>query len=59
MLVSGEQTSLQTAGGGEDELNALIGDASFDRNGTSQSVLSIDGSIRKKPMTHVPDSWAS
>jgi len=33
LLVSGEQTSLQAAGGGDDELNALIGGASFDRNG--------------------------
>jgi hypothetical protein len=33
LLVSGEQTSLQAPGGGEDELNALIGGASFDRNG--------------------------
>jgi uncharacterized repeat protein (TIGR01451 family) len=33
LLLSGEQTSLQAPGGGEDELNALIGGASFDRNG--------------------------
>ena len=33
ILLSGEQTSLQAPGGGEDELNALIGGASFDRNG--------------------------
>ena len=33
LLVSGEQTSMQAPGGGENELNALIGGASFDRNG--------------------------
>ena len=33
LLVSGEQTSTQAPGGGENELNALIGGASFDRNG--------------------------
>ena len=33
LIVSGEQTSLQAPGGGEDELNAVIGGASFDRNG--------------------------
>jgi len=33
LLLSGEQTSLQAPGGGQDELNALIGGASFDRNG--------------------------
>jgi uncharacterized repeat protein (TIGR01451 family) len=33
VLVSAEQTLLQMAGGGEDELHALVGGASFDRNG--------------------------
>jgi outer membrane protein OmpA-like peptidoglycan-associated protein len=33
LLLSGEQTTLQTPGGGEDELNAMIGGASFDRHG--------------------------
>jgi hypothetical protein len=33
VLVSAEQTLLQVAGGGEDELHALVGGASFERNG--------------------------
>jgi uncharacterized repeat protein (TIGR01451 family) len=33
VLLSGEQTALQAPGGGQDELNALIGGASLDRNG--------------------------
>ena len=37
LLVSGEQTTLQAPGGGENELNALIGGASFDRNGIKLS----------------------
>jgi len=37
VLLSGEQTSLQAPGGGQDELNALIGGASFDRNGVKVS----------------------
>jgi hypothetical protein len=37
LLVSGEQTTLQAPGGGENELNALIGGAGFDRNGIKLS----------------------
>jgi hypothetical protein len=33
VLLSGEQTSLQAPGGGEDELNALVGGVSLDRDG--------------------------
>ncbi len=37
LLFSGEQTTLQAPGGGENKLNALIGGASFDRNGIKLS----------------------
>jgi uncharacterized repeat protein (TIGR01451 family) len=37
LLLSGEQTMLQAPGGGENKLNALIGGASFDRDGIKVS----------------------
>ncbi|MFQ5982306.1 MAG: hypothetical protein ACE5KS_02915, partial [Woeseiaceae bacterium] len=37
LLLSAEQTTMQAPGGAENELNAIIGGASFDRNGIKMS----------------------